>query len=65
MAPLSVAAEGRWRDWDGLEPGLTDRAVATAFGLDPAAVSPACAGGSATTAPWASSRWQTPAAAPT
>ena len=38
MAPLSVAAEGRWSDWDGLEPGLTDAAVAAAFAVDPAAV---------------------------
>lgn len=38
MAPLRLAAEGRWPEWDGLEPGLTDAQVAAAFGVDAAAV---------------------------
>ena len=38
MAPLVVAVDGRWPEWDGLEPSLTDTAVAAAFGVDPAAV---------------------------
>ncbi len=38
MAALTVAAEGRWLDWDGLEPGLADQAVTAAFAVDPAAV---------------------------
>lgn len=38
MAPLSVAVAGRWPDWDGLEPGMTDGVVAAAFGVDESAV---------------------------
>jgi len=38
MASLSVAAAGRWSDWDGLERGMTDPAVTSAFGVDAALV---------------------------
>jgi hypothetical protein len=38
VAPLRVAAEGRWAEWDGLEPGLTDGDVAAAFAVDPSVV---------------------------
>jgi hypothetical protein len=38
MAPLRVAVDGRWIEWDGLQPGLTDGAVTAAFGVDRAAV---------------------------
>jgi hypothetical protein len=38
MTPLRVAVEGRWLDWSGLDPGLTDEDVVAAFDVDASAV---------------------------